>query len=44
MCEELERITIDTDIEKYFQIGTRLPSQEREELLAFLRNNVDVFA
>ena len=44
MCEELERITIDTDIEKYFQIGTRLPPEEREELLAFLRNNIEVFA
>jgi len=44
MCEELEKVIIDTDTEKYFQLGVQLPPQEREELLAFLRKNVDVFA
>ena len=44
MCEELEKVIIDTDTEKYFQVGVQLPPQEREELLAFLRKNVDVFA
>lgn len=24
-CEELERVTIDTNEEKYFQIGVQLP-------------------
>ena len=43
-CEELEKVTIDSDQEKYFQIGAQLPPQEKEELLAFLRKNVDVFA
>ena len=44
MCEELEKIIIDADAKKYFQVGIQLPPQEKEELLAFLRNNADVFA
>jgi len=43
-CKELEKVTIDTDQEKYFQIGIHLPPQEKEELLAFLRKYVNVFA
>ena len=43
-CEELEKITIDTDVNKYFQVGVQLPPWEKEELVAFLRKNVDVFA
>ncbi|XP_075645229.1 uncharacterized protein LOC142616232 [Castanea sativa] len=34
---------IDTDLERYFQIGVQLPFQEKEEFLAFLRRNIDVF-
>ena len=34
--EELEKVIIDTDEEKYFQIRVQLPLQEKEELLAFL--------
>ena len=44
MCEELEKVIIDIDVEKYFQVGVQLPPQEREELLAFLRKNIDIFA
>ena len=44
MCEELERITIDIDVEKYFQVRVQLPPQEKEELSIFLRKNVVVFA
>ena len=43
-CEELEKVIIDADVEKYFQIGVQLPHREKEELLAFLRKNVDVFS
>ena len=43
-CEELEKITIDNDDDKYFQVGVQLPPQEKEELVSFLRKNVDVFA
>ena len=42
--KELENVIIDTNVERYFQIGVQLPHQEKEELLAFLRRNVDVFA
>ena len=43
-CEELEKVIIDADIEKYFQIGVQLLPREKEELLAFIRKNVDVFS
>ena len=43
-CEELEKVIINADAEKYFQIGVRLSHWKKEELLAFLRKNVDVFA
>ena len=32
------------DPEKFFQVWAQLPLQEKEELLAFLRRNIDVFA
>ena len=32
------------DLKKLFQVGAQLPPQEKEELLAFLRRNIDVFA
>ena len=43
-CKKLEKVTIDIDVDKYFQVGVQLPPQEKEELVAFLRKNVDVFA
>ena len=43
-CEELERIIIADDPEKFFQVGAKLPSQEKEILLEFLRANIDMFA
>ena len=30
-------------MEKFFQIGSQLPYQEKEELIEFLKMNVDVF-
>ena len=39
----MEEIAIDGDLEKFFQIGAQLPPQEKEELLAFLKRNIDVF-
>ena len=35
---------INSHIDKYFQVGTQLPPKEREELLGFLRENIDIFA
>ena len=43
-CERVEEIAINGDSNKFFQIGAQLLLQEKEELLAFLRNNIDVFA
>ena len=43
-CEDLVKVTIRDDSEKFFQIGCQLPQQEREELVEFLKQNIDVFA
>ena len=43
-CEKLEEIIIDGDLEKFFQVGAQLPPKEKEKLIMFLRENVDVFA
>ena len=43
-CEDLERVAVDNDPEKFFQVEIQLPPQEKEELIEFLRKNVDVFA
>ena len=43
-CEDLVKITIGNDPEKFFQVGSQLPHQEREELVEFLKRNIDVFA
>ena len=43
-CEELEKVFIGDDKEKFFQVKTQLPPQEKVELMVFLRENIDVFA
>ena len=44
-CEDLVKVTIGDDPEKFFQIGSQLPQQEREEeLIEFLKQNIDIFA
>ena len=43
-CEDLEKIIVGDDPEKFFQVGSRLPPQEKEKLMGFLRMNLDVFA
>ena len=37
-------MVIDNDLEKFFQVRVQLPPQEKQELIEFLRKNVDVFA
>ena len=37
------KVTVGDDPEKFFQIGSQLPHQEKEELIEFLRRNIDVF-
>ena len=43
-CEYLEKVVIESDSEKFFQVGAQLPHQEKEELVEFLKRNIDVFA
>ena len=43
-CENLEKIVVDDDLENFFQVGAQLPPQEKEELIEFLKGNIDVFA
>ena len=43
-CEDLVKVTIGDDPEKFFQNGSQLPQQEKNELIEFLRLNIDVFA
>ena len=42
--ENLEKIVINDDSEKFFQVGVQLPPREKEELIMFLKRNIDVFA
>ena len=42
--EELEKIVIDDDEEKFFQVGVQLRPREKAKLVVFLRKNIDVFA
>ena len=43
-CEDLVKITIGDDTKKFFQVGSQLLQQEREELIEFLKQNIDIFA
>ena len=43
-CEDLEKVIIGDDLERFFQVGARLTLQEKEELVELLRRNVDIFA
>ena len=42
-CEDLEKVAVGVDPEKFFQISSKLPPQEKEESIGFLRENTDVF-
>ena len=43
-CEDLEKVLVGSEPERFFQVGSELPSQEKSTLIDFLRQNVDVFA
>ena len=43
-CEDLVKVIIGDDPEKFFQVGSQLPPLEKEELIEFLKRNIDVFA
>ena len=42
--EDLENVVVGDDPDKFFQVDSQLPPQEKEELIEFLRKNIDVFA
>ena len=42
-CEELEKVLVGSDPERFFQIDSELPPQEKSTLIDFLRRNADVF-
>ena len=43
-CKDLKKVVVGIDPEKFFQVGSKLSPQEKEELIGFLKENVDVFA
>ena len=43
-CEDIVKVIIGDDPEKFFQVGYQLPQLEKEELVEFLKRNIDVFA
>ena len=40
----MEKVLVGSDSERFFQVGSELQPQEKETLIDFLRQNVDVFA
>ena len=42
-CEDLEKVIVGTDLKRFFQVGAQLPLLEREQLVEFLRKNVNLF-
>ena len=42
-CEDLEKVVIGDDPERFFQIGAQIPLLKKEQLVNLLRKNVDVF-
>jgi len=43
-AEELVKVKILPDTNKYFQVGASMSSEERVRVLLFLVQNIDVFA
>ena len=43
-CESLTKVAIGSNPDKYFQIGAYLSLAERDELVAFLKRHIDIFA
>ena len=42
-CEDLQKVVVGDNPEKFFQIGTQTPLLEKKQLVDLLRKNVDVF-
>ena len=43
-CEDLEKVLVGSDPERFFQLGSELPPQKKSALVDCLKQNVDVFA
>ena len=43
-CEDLEKVVVGDDPERFFQIEAQMSLLEKEQLVDLLRRNVDVFA
>lgn len=43
-CEELEKVVIGEDIDRYFQVGVQLPMEDKRQLINFLKDNLNVFS
>ena len=43
-CKDLEKVPVGVDSERFFQVDSKLPPLEKEELIKFLRENADVFS
>ncbi|XP_065628442.1 uncharacterized protein LOC136067087 [Quercus suber] len=43
-CEDLVQVLIGGNPERHFQIGSRIPQPEKDELIDFLKRNIDIFA
>ena len=37
-------MVVELEGDKYFQVGAQLPLAKNEELISFLKSNMDVFA
>ena len=42
--EDLEKVVIGDDPERFFQMGAQIPLQENKQLVELMRRNMDVFA
>ena len=43
-CEDLEKVVIRDDQERFFQVRAQIPLLEKKQFVDLLRSNVDVFA
>ena len=43
-CESLTKVAIGSNLNKYFQVRADLSLAKRDELVAFLKQHIDVFA
>ena len=42
-CESLTKVAIRSNPDKYFQVKANLSSAEKDKLVAFLKQHIDVF-